>query len=86
MNFSPRPSFGIWITEKPNDDKIGIEFLESHLNLNLNEYYRDFKNGVKIYHDKITRNPELFQTFLDSDVTIHRMQDERNFNKNQASN
>lgn len=47
--FSPRMSHGIWIMEKPLDIRIGLEYRNEHLNFYLQEYFRDFKNGLEKY-------------------------------------
>ena len=52
--FKPRPSYTIWITEKPQNGKFGIEITGGNLNFNLQEYYRDFKNGVEKYRGGYT--------------------------------
>jgi len=47
--FSPRPSYVIWISEEVQEDRNGIEVIDGHLNFYLKEYYRDFQQGVKKY-------------------------------------
>lgn len=54
--FSPRPSYGIWITDVTSEDRLGIEILDGHLNFHLREYFRDFQNGVKKYLDEWNSN------------------------------
>lgn len=61
--FSPRPSYVIWINEKPQDDRNGIEIIDGHLNFHLKEYYRDFQQGVNCYLEKWTREPMLIINF-----------------------
>jgi hypothetical protein len=66
--FSLRESHFIIMSEQPSDDKIGIEaiFDENRifqLNILITEYYRDFKNGVTKYHDKL-KNWRKNQTTL----------------------
>jgi len=47
--FNPKPSYVIWVSESPSKEKFGIEMTDGNLNINLQEYYRDFKNGVEKY-------------------------------------
>ena len=47
--FAPRPSYMILISDVPNSNTFGIEVTNGHLNINLREYYRDFKNGIDNY-------------------------------------
>ena len=75
--FSPRQSYGIWIQAKPNDEQIGVEFLGDHLNFHLKEYYRDFKNAVEEYRQKVETNEDLFSKFMDVGVSIHRSNEDR---------
>ncbi|TLX83345.1 MAG: hypothetical protein E6K98_04915 [Thaumarchaeota archaeon] len=60
---SERPSYVIWTTESPQEGKFGIEITDGHLNFNLQEYYRDFKNGVNKYYTKL-KNWKKNQTTL----------------------
>ncbi|MGI0073952.1 MAG: hypothetical protein ACREA3_09085 [Nitrosotalea sp.] len=55
--FSPRPSYGIFISES-EQEKIGIEvnFDQNQipiLIIGVREYYRDFKNGTEKYYDDL---------------------------------
>jgi hypothetical protein len=47
--FILRRSHWIIINEKPTQGKFGIEVINGNLIFNLQEYYRDFKNGVEKY-------------------------------------
>lgn len=61
--FSPRPSYVIWISEKLNK-RTGIEIHDGHLNFHLKEYYRDFKNGVNAYRKDLDSTPTLIINFV----------------------
>ena len=61
--FSPRPSYIIWISEKLSD-KPGLEITDGHLNFHLKEYYRDFKNGIRKYRNEINSTPMLVINFM----------------------
>lgn len=73
--FSPRPSYMILISES-EQEKIGIEviFYENqivNLIINVREYYRDFKNGVTKYHNKLKnwkKKQTTFGNFLKATV------------------
>jgi len=75
--FNPRPSYGMWIQEKPNDEQIGIEFLGDHINFHLKEYCRDFKNAIEEYRQKVETDEDLFEKFMDAGVSIHRSNEDR---------
>jgi len=69
--FSPRPSYGIFRSEIPNDQVIGIEYVNGHISIRLSEYYRDFKKGVKKYYQELKNlkdNQEKLVNFLDAVV------------------
>ncbi|GEM_PF-6287252 len=53
---SPRPSYIIWIRKSPQKDTFGIEIVDGTLNFNLQEYYRDFRNGIAKYREEFNRN------------------------------
>jgi len=61
--FSPRPSYMIWISEKLGD-RPGIEINDGHLNFHLKEYYRDFKNGIKTYRNDLNTKPMMIINFI----------------------
>ena len=69
--FSPRPSYGILRSEIPNEQVIGIEYLNGHINIRLSEYYRDFKKGVEKYYQELKNwrnNQEKLANFLNAVV------------------
>jgi len=69
--FSPRPSYGILRSEIPNEQVIGIEYLNGHINIRLSEYYRDFKKGVEKYYQELKNwrnNQEKLANFLNAAV------------------
>ncbi len=41
--FAPRPSYIIWTSGLPKEGKFGIQIIDGNLNINLQEYYRDFQ-------------------------------------------
>jgi len=61
--FSPRPSYAIWLNEKITDRK-GIEPMNNHLNFHIREYYRDFKKGVENYKKDLVNSKELYSHFI----------------------
>jgi len=68
--FQPRPSYGIWISEKPSDG-IGLDMINDNLNIHLTNYYRDFRAGVNKYYEKLKNwenNQELFGNFIKATV------------------
>ncbi len=79
--FSPRGSYGIFISES-EQEKIGVEvnFYQNQifsLIINVREYYRDFKNGVKTYYHDLeisvkqpifTNGHILFDNFMNAIV------------------
>jgi len=65
----PKGQYGLWLTEQPDDKKIGIAY--SHegkiVNVNLQEYFRDFKIGMdKLYKELKSGldNVEVFSNFI----------------------
>lgn len=54
--FSPRPSYIIWVRDSPQKDLFGVEIVDGNLNFNLQEYYRDFRNGIMKYRNEFNTN------------------------------
>jgi len=78
--FSPRPGHGIFLSEKPENEKIGLEYINDFLNFNLQEYFRDFKKGVQLYRLKLEKEKEdkkLLGNFLKS--TVNEPQEYKQF-------
>ena len=77
--FSLRESYGMWLSEKSDQNRIGLELITNkteislaiHINFHIREYYRDFKNGVIKYYTELKNykvNQSLFGNFLKATV------------------
>jgi len=73
--FAPRPGHGIFLSEKPENEKIGLEYTNDFLKFNLQEYFRDFKIGVEKYKKKLEnwkKNDKILENFIKA--TVHNAQ------------
>ena len=66
--YAPKKQFIVWLTEKPEDGKNGVAIYGDVLNINLQEYYRDWKKIVEEFYSELMSltKPELTVKFLNS--------------------
>jgi len=68
--FAPKKQFIVWLSEKAVDGKPGVAYYDGSdiLNVNLNEYYRDWKKVVEDYYHELMSmtNPNATVKFLNS--------------------
>ena len=64
----PKGQHGVWLTEKPSENRNGIEYVDDAdlVNVHLQEYFRDFKIGMdKLYQElKTGKNIEVLSNFI----------------------